>query len=450
MSKKGKGARLREASDGFVACLRHFLTPAVYKQAHQADPRGKRHGNCRWTVQPLILTLLVMTWCCGDSQPERFEIARGFYVSLNHKRRRPGETVAGFQDALASLPMVVLRTFAAALRRCLLRRLGQLKVDGFIPFGCDGSRLTCPRVAQLEQRLGGGSNNNAPPLVWITALVHLTTGLLWSWRIGKGNASERDHLQRLLPTLPADALVVADAGYQGVDLARALLDAGADFLIRMSSQTTLYTLVVPVEGWSSGMVMYWTIQDQRDGKLPLLLRLIRIHEPRRKVDVWLLSNVLCHKRLSNEAAARFYQLRWENEGFFRTYKRTLAKVKLASRSVRLLHREVEGSLLAVQLLLAQGMWARAALAAKETASSPRALVVEIRKEIDRVRGAKVRTHGTYRQRVQQAQRKQRKRKTSKVKRVWPSRVPHKPPQPPDLRTMTDDLINLLHKRLGVA
>jgi hypothetical protein len=29
-----------------------------------------------------------------------------------------------------------------------------LQVDGFVPLGCDGSRLTCARVKELEQRLG--------------------------------------------------------------------------------------------------------------------------------------------------------------------------------------------------------------------------------------------------------------------------------------------------------
>ena len=48
-----------------------------------------------------------------------------------------------------------------------------------------------------------------------------------------------------------------------------------------------------------------------------------------------------------KTAAKFY--RWSvagNEGLFRTYKRTLKKFKLASRSVKLIHRELEGSLLA--------------------------------------------------------------------------------------------------------
>ena len=88
---------------------------------------------------------------------------------------------------------------------------------------------------------------------------------------------------------------------------------------------------------------------------PLLLRLLRVRGKKKKNDVWLLTNVMDPKRLSLPTAARFYRWRWENEGQFRAYKRTLAKVKMVSRSVRLVHREAEGSLLALQLMLAQGV-----------------------------------------------------------------------------------------------
>ncbi len=72
------------------------------------------------------------------------------------------------------------------------------------------------------------------------------------------------------------------------------------------------------------------------------------------MDVWLFTNVEDPKRLSVETAGTFYRWRWENEGFFRTYKRTLNKVKLMSRTVRSVHREAEASMIATQLLLCQG------------------------------------------------------------------------------------------------
>ena len=88
--------------------------------------------------------------------------------------------------------------------------------------------------------------------------------------------------------------------------------------------------------------------------------------------------------MSIAQAASFYRLRWENEGLFRSYKRTLKKVHLVGRTVRSVHREAYGSLLACQLLLAQGAWALRG--ARDRASavvpcSPRQLLVAVRKEL---------------------------------------------------------------------
>ena len=102
-----------------------------------------------------------------------------------------------------------------------------------------------------------------------------------------------------------------------------------------------------------GEVYYWPPSHKKCGpQPPLRLRLIRAGAGRRH-DVWLATNVLDRRRLSVAQASRLYRWRWENEGLFRTFKRTLAKVKLHSRTVRLVHREAEGAMLATQLLRAR-------------------------------------------------------------------------------------------------
>ena len=92
---------------GFV---RQFLTPQVFKQARQAVPR-KRTAP-RWDLQPLLMIALAMTWAAGDSQEEKFETARGFYVATHGHRKRPGKTLQGFQKALCHIPMRQLRALA--------------------------------------------------------------------------------------------------------------------------------------------------------------------------------------------------------------------------------------------------------------------------------------------------------------------------------------------------
>src|SRR5438132_6520792 len=146
--KHTKKKRSRLVAQSFLDGMRQWLTPAVWKQADKA--RCSRRKSSRWSTQPLILTLLVMTWCCGDSQAERFETAKAFTAVCLTRRRRPGKHVQGFQQALARLPMAVLRAVAQGVRQRLLQ-LFDWFTDGFFVVGCDGSSMETPRAEELEQ-----------------------------------------------------------------------------------------------------------------------------------------------------------------------------------------------------------------------------------------------------------------------------------------------------------
>jgi hypothetical protein len=438
--------RLRPAARTLLDALRDWLTPDVYKQAHQARAAARRPA--RWDTQPLVLTLLALTWCTGDSLPERFETARAFCAACLPKRRRPGRTVQGFQKALAKVPLAALRAVAGAARRRLAARLDLVGGDGFAAFGCDGSRLECPRGAELEARLGKVCKAGAAPTLWVTALVHLRSGALWSWRLGRGDAPEREHLRALLPTLPAQALVVADAGFSGYDLARAIVASGASFLVRVSGKDSLYVGgPAPGRAFTEGLVYCWPKAARQKGLPPLPCRLLRVRGRKGRV-AWLLTDVLDAGRLPRQAAARYYRWRWESEGLFRTYKRTLAKVKLLGRTVRLVHREAEGSLLATQLLLAWGAEAVGVGGGEAPVRcSPRQVLREVRRELS---GGQGRRAG-FGRRLARARRARRVgRRSGKVKRAWPRRVDHKPPKRPKFLTLTEAHKSLMAKLEGHA
>jgi Transposase DDE domain len=436
----------------FLQCLSYFLTPQAWKQAQQAVPQ--RHA-WRWQTQPLLVVLLVMTWSTGDSLPERFETARAFYVALHQRRRRPGKTCEGFEKALGQLPMPVLRAVADAVRHRLTQVFAErFQVGGFVPLGCDGSRLACPRTRELEQRLRRRKKKNKTtqpetPQIWVTAVVHLSLGLLWSWRLGQGTASEREHLRHLVASMPRRTLLVADAGYVGYELLAALQAAGLSFLIRVSSRAPLWTPGrVAVNGFREGLVYYWPKAVQNKEGPPLRVRLLRVG--RRKASVWLVSNVLESEQLPRATASQFYRWRWRNEGLFRSYKRTLGKVKLLSRTVAQVHREAEGSLLATQLLLAQG-----ALALQTTSRVPvvlpsvRKVLLEIRGEIRNIVGMYLgpRQCRSYRERLGQARWRKRRQHSSQVRRRWPGRKDHRPPKRPQIRRMGTILKDKLEKTL---
>src|SRR5204863_6499956 len=124
--------------------------------------------------------------------------------------------------------------------------------------------------------------------------------------------SERSHLIRLIATLPAAALVVADAGYQGYPVALAL--AESFFLIRVSSQTIFYTedtalpteevgertrqvTAAELEKWTDGVVYYWPQEAQRKKQRPIEVRLLCVKGKTKEKDVWMATNVLQQEKL---------------------------------------------------------------------------------------------------------------------------------------------------------
>jgi hypothetical protein len=289
----------------FLEFFRFFFTPQLCKQVQQEFLPAK---SLRWHPQPLIFVLLTMTWCCGDSQAERFETAKAFYTACYQRKKRPGKTLEGFQKALARVPTARLRLLAGLMRQRLAQVFAnRFEVHGFVPLGCDGSRLACPRTAELQNRL---TPSQKSPQVWVTAIVHLSLGILWSWRLGRGDkASERTHLRQLLTTLPPRALLVTDAGYPGHEVLQTLAAHPVAFLMRLSSTAPLYsTKRVAVSSFREGEVYYWPKEAQQNQRPPLLVRLLRIVG--RKGDVWLITNVLEADKLSRKMASTFYRWRW--------------------------------------------------------------------------------------------------------------------------------------------
>ena len=417
-----------------IAALTQWLTPQVWKEAHQAQ--NSRRSTPRWKLHPLVMVLALMTWTTGDSEAERFAAARAFYVARHQREKRPGESFQGFQKALAKLPLAVLHALFAAVRwrlMCLYQRYWTSL--GFTVVACDGSRQECPRSAELEKRLPGCSKEHSAPMLYITSLVVLPAGLLWSWCVGPGNASEHDQLRQLLTTLPRCALLVADACYLGYDLFTEILEVNAAFLVRVSSRAYLYTQKrQPLQHYRDGLVYYWPGPARQQGRPPLLLRLIRVVGKKGR-DVWLLTSVLESTRLSRRQATEIYRWRWRIEGVYRTYKRTLPRIKLWSRTEALAYREAEVSLLALQLLLLQSVGRRRLeTGVVMVLGSPRRMLLRLRGEITITLGAAL---GPRQRRAYQAQLEEVRAggPGKKVRRKWPRRKDHKPPKPPKLRVM---------------
>jgi hypothetical protein len=94
-------------------------------------------------------------------------------------------------------------------------------------------RLPKPQAAAARQKQA------TAPQLWLTLVWQVGSGLPWAWRTGPSGASERDHRGALVPELPAQALLVAEAGFVGYDFWQPLLTAGHHFVIRVGAPVRL-------------------------------------------------------------------------------------------------------------------------------------------------------------------------------------------------------------------
>jgi hypothetical protein len=337
--------------------LRRVLTPRFWAEA-EAFCRQRRGavwsagGGARWSLCWLGTVALIMGWVHAPTLTDAFRRARQIAIGLRRGRRRPGGSYQGFMGALKRLPRAMVGFFRAYLQRRLRVAAGRhWRVCGWPAFTVDGSRIAVPRTVANEQAFGVGGKAGGTPQRWLTVILHMGTEVLWDWCVGPADASERRHLRMLLRRLPPGSLIVADAGFVGYDLIRAVLRAGHHLLVRAGANVRLLTLPGARIEVQSGSVYLWPTTRRPCPALQLRLMWVRDRDQRgRGRRMALLTTVLDPTALSCTAARTLYRMRWGVEVFYRHYKRTLDHWKLRSRTPKMAELELTWGLCGMLLL----------------------------------------------------------------------------------------------------
>lgn len=408
---------------------------------HHGLPLLADDGRVRWTARMLAIVAVLTTWSAGPTLLDRFALARSAILAMYPTRKRPGASVEGFFKALIHSGPAVLQTLADHWRRCVKQvAAGHWLTDGWLVLGVDGSKFNCPRTLANEQGFGVTGKNNGGPQQLLTCLFHAATGMIWGWtRDGVEGAGERNQLRRLLTLLPPEALLLADAGFCGYDLLKALMAQDNHFLIRVGSNVTLIRELGYYQREGKQTVYLWPLLQQARQKnfmprhlskvqKPLVLRLIELTDAKGKI-IYLLTNVLDKSRLSDRTAARLYRLRWGIEVMWRGLKQTLGHHKLLSRTPDRAGAELDwamAGLWMLQLLGAAGM--------KQTRKSPQshspALV--LRSVRSCLTGGRRKRQSLHAQ-LGLAQKDAYRRTTSKAGRPRPQKRRRQPPGAPEAR-----------------
>lgn len=341
----------------------------------------KLHGNTSWLPADLVMLAIIWVWSAEHTLTGAFCDAHDWCCKV--LGRVAVNTYQGLLKALTTWTGTMLPLMWCRLQT-LMEKHGKAhwRVGLWLALAVDGSRVSVPRTRRNEKafcapNFGKGKTARyrkkktkglrtstkakekmqpVKPQMWITLMWHMGLQMPWSWRSGASNSSERDHFRQMLAEqkFPENTLFCADAGFTGYDLWKAIVDGGHSFLIRVGANVTLLRKLGYVRE-REGIVYFWPDSAAKKQQPPLPLRLLHFRLGR--CNVYLVTNVLSPRRLSDKEATILYRLRWGVELQFRTVKQTFRRRKLRCKNPDRAKVELDWSLL--------GLWMIQLFAVKE-------------------------------------------------------------------------------------
>src|SRR5260370_11670997 len=278
------------------AANRHGLKDAIGKWLPgQFFSRWAVAGS-RWSPLRVFWVAILMAWSAEQTLQARFEETRQVVRSLFPKWPL-GKSYTGWYQAQLQWLTPLQPALSKRLRQQLQRTAGRhWQREGWCAFAVDGSRVECPRTEANERGVKCAGRQKTGPQLFVTTLLHMGTGLPWDFRIGPGTASERRHLEEMLPDLPKQSLLVADAGFTGYEFYRRILAAQQSFLLRVGANVHLLRKLGYIEQEGRDTVYLWP--ERNWSEPPVVLRLIERSDGKKKMD--LVTNVLDKKALSEK------------------------------------------------------------------------------------------------------------------------------------------------------
>lgn len=354
--RKAKKARrpIRSPRGTLRKAIQTFLPPSIFAGC-------KAHGNTQWKLDVLPFVALFWSLSSESTLGDRFRVAADV-AGHWFPREFIATSYRGYINALVKHNAAMLHVISARLRqRMLALEDDRRKIACLTPFVVDGSKVAAPWTAANERELGKTGRKpkgekcqrketDMRPQLTLTLLWHMNLGLPWAWKHGGLADGERTQFRDLLDQLPTAALVVADAGFVGYALWRAILGGGRHFLIRVGANVELLRNLLPdcdIER-NGEIVWLWPEGKRKQGHPPLTLRVITVQKG--KQTWYLVTSLLDPDQLTEAAAGKLYTRRWGIECCFRTLKQTFERGKVRSYIPECGASELDWSLLSLWLV----------------------------------------------------------------------------------------------------
>jgi len=423
------GASLRQAKGICFQQLREALSIFLPQKGLALLTQDKR---LRWVDRMLVIAGILMVLVSASTARDAFDYARAVVVGMYPSRKRPGECVDGFFKRLGKRSAQLLPTVVNTLRLHAQALAGKdWRYRGWVVMAVDGTKIDCPRTQANETDLGCAGREGSAPQILLTAIQHLRTGLFWDWRRGGSKDSERGHLQQMLEALPSQTMLLADAGFVGYMLMKALMADGHDFVVRAGSNVTLIKDLGFAAREYDGIVYLWPQDKQREHP-PLVLRMVQFKDGYNHT-ITLLTSVLDRNKLSDKQLLELYHQRWSVELGYRTLKQTMSYTKVHATTAALAQVQVDWAVVGMGLLsllmVSQSGYRDGAIAGSP-AETLRVLRNAMREGHKRCR------RGGLAKQLAKAVKDTYERKSAKTRRSWPRKTETRPPGEPKMRMAT--------------
>ena len=429
--KMTREGRLRKPHRGeWPGFLKRLIPDPTWREPQRLAKKGM-DPRTRWSPKLIILCWLMMGWSIQGQLTERFREGRETLSRMFYRRRRCGESYQGLTQATQRIGVGVFRRFWDHLRISVPQRVGSAWTwYCWVVFAVHGSRIDAARTRRNEQALGKAARDKSHPQWGITRLIHLPTKMMWDWRQGPGNSSERAHLREMIPSLPKRSLLVGDIGFGGFDLLWQLTNGQVALVIRCGGNSTLLVdnTRQEIERKDDVRRVYLWPKNRRRKK-PLRLRWIVLQDHGKRV--YLLTNVEETKHWSRRMAGEFYRARWGIEVEYRGLKQTLGHHKVLARTPEPGAMELAADILAMALLL---LYAALVMGAKVARLSLAQALRAIRWAMEALRHGESCTQLL--RRLREAVTDEYERRSSKRARDWPHKKNQRPPGSPKLRRLS--------------
>lgn len=342
------------------------------------------HGSVKWECSHLIRVAILWVWSSK----------RQLVESATDAIEKTGEICGSAGIKSYQVMTNGLIKYGDAILARVRRRMYELmeqvdkanfRIGLWLVLAVDGSRLDTPRTRKNEARFckqrsakkkkrskgrrGRHAKKRPPvskkshynpqpvgPQVWLTLIWHVGLRMPWAWKIGPSYSSERGHFMEMLSShyFPENSLICGDAGFVGYDFWKSIDTAGHRFLCRVGSNCSFLKLMGNVRQ-KNGIVYCWPKDQQAKGQPPLTLRLLCFNDGRGQV--YLVTNELSIRKLSDNTASQIYRRRWGIEVQIRSLKQTFGRAKLLGRTPEVATVELSWSIL--------GLWMAQLFALKE-------------------------------------------------------------------------------------